>query len=77
MIKVTGLNIVEDENGNQNGVQVTVSDDNGNQTTYRYTGSIYTSLNSSSKGNVSVYVTVTPQKGDAVVANSPNSKFDS
>jgi hypothetical protein len=68
-MKVTGFQVLD--SGDK--VHVMVADDSGNQVTYQYGGTVYSTLTSNSKGDVSVYLHVTASKA----SNSPNTKFDS
>ena len=67
-MKVTGFQVLD--NGDK--VQVNVADDNGNQVTYQYNGAIHTSISSSNRGDLTIYLHVTGSKA----SNSPNTKFD-
>jgi hypothetical protein len=70
---LTGLKVLQD--GSDGQVQVTVADDNGSEATYQYSGEVWSSVNTSSKGRLEVVLTVYTLKVDGVSANSASSRF--
>jgi hypothetical protein len=75
VINLVGL-LITGGDGVDGQVQLTIQGEDGTPMRYQYSGDVYASVDSNSRGYLKVHVNVTPPKQDTVARNAAGRLFD-